>query len=478
MIAEGSDDVPLCVDLDGTLIKTDMLFESALLLLKVAPWSIFLFPIWLLRGKANLKAQIARRTDIADLSVPFNEDVVDFVRDSRGSRKTLLITGTNEELAKTLVQHLNVFDEVHGSTDDRNLVGEEKKTWILSRFSKGNFDYIGNEKSDIPVWKVAKNALVVSKPSGICKSSSVDFSKAFLLPESNWKDRLRLLRPHQWSKNALIFLPFLLEYRFTDLVAFSTIWVAFFAMSFLASATYIINDLLDLGADRQNSTKKNRVLASGVVSIPLGVKTMLQLFAITAVLMVFLPWQLDALLGCYLVFTLTYSFVLKQKAMLDVISIAALHTMRIVAGTVAIQAQWSFWLLAFSMFLFFSLATAKRVTELVNLRATKRNHTIGRDYFVQDIPVLVAAGVSTGFISVLVVALYINSDKVQSLYANPMALWFLCPVLMYWIGRIWLITSRGGLHEDPIVFAFKDKTSLYTVAILSTTLLGAMFMDI
>jgi len=477
-MSENLSSVPLCVDLDGTLLKTDMLYESFIRLIRLQPWCLFLFPVWLIKGKANLKAKIAERVDLTDIVLPFNDDVVKFVSDERTKRPTVLLTGTTQSIANVVASQCDIFDEVQGSSTQVNLTGQNKTYWLLEKYGEKNFDYIGNEKADLPVWETARKAHVVSTKNGISETVGRDFSEKFLIEKPSWKDYLSLIRIHQWSKNALVFVPFLLEYKFNDLNAALVVVLAFLAMCFLASATYIINDMLDLSVDRQNSTKKKRVLASGRISILQGFKVMLILLALTVVLMFFLPWKLDVLLLCYLIFTLTYSFFLKQKAILDIISIAALHTLRVIAGTVAVQTQWSFWLLAFSMFLLFSLATAKRVAELTNLNSSNRKHAIGRDYQVADIPLLIATGVSTGYISVLVVALYINSSKVQELYTQPVILWFLCPVLMYWIGRIWLKTSRGGLHEDPIIFAIRDRTSWFTVAVLATTVIAAKYMTI
>ena len=477
MVNEHLDPVPLCVDLDGTLIKSDMLYESLLRLLKFQPWCLFLLPFWLLRGKANLKARIADRVDMSEVALPFNQDVVEFLAEAKKQQKIILVTGTHQSIAESVAKQQNIFDEVVGSSHSTNLTGGTKRDWLLNRFGRAGFDYIGNEKADIPVWVEARNALVVTDKRGIPEAKNQVFSTEFLVSSNSIKDYAKLIRMHQWSKNALIFVPFLLEYRLNDTQAFLAIVLAFFAMSFLASATYIINDMLDLSSDRENETKKNRMLASGKISLIEGFVVMVLLFFVTMIMMFFLNLKLSILLLVYLVSTLTYSFLLKQLVILDVVCIAALHTLRVIAGTVAIQAQWSFWLLAFSMFLFFSLATAKRVAELENLkRSESRSHTIGRDYHVSDIPMLQAMGVSTSFLSVLIVALYINSEKVLGLYTNPALLWLLCPVLMYWVGRIWLITSRGGMHEDPIVFAMRDKISFLTVLSLGTIVFTAMFL--
>ena len=466
-------EVPLCVDLDGTLLSTDMLLESLICLIKVKPLCVFLIPFWLFRGKANLKAQIAYRVELFQLTPPFNNEVVSFVTDSRKKQKTILVTGTHQTIADHVGALKDLFDEVKGSDDSLNLTAENKTSWLVDNFGVGGFDYIGNDRDDIPVWKAARNALVVSPKLGIASRTGINYSRHFVTVKPTIRDYLGLIRVHQWIKNALIFVPFILDHRLPNIEAMLLLIVAFFAMSFMASATYIVNDMLDLNADRQNETKRLRVLASGKVPLLHGFFVIAGLSLFTGLCMLVLPSEMNWLLLTYLSCTLLYSFLLKQSAILDVVSIAFLHTLRVVAGTVVIQAQWSFWLLAFSMFMFFSLAMAKRVSELTNLKNMGKVHTIGRDYQVDDIPVLIASGVSTGFSSILVVALYINSDKSFVQYGEPSLLWFLCPVLMYWVGRIWLITGRGQLHEDPIVFALRDRVSVFTGAIVATIMISA-----
>ena len=473
---DNASSVPLCVDLDGTLLRSDMLLESLLALIKERPACALQVPVWIAKGKAHLKSQVARRVDFTTCHLPFNEEVVQYVREQRAFRTTVLVTGTHQSLADAVAGQLDLFDEVIGSTSEVNLTSHRKREWLQSRFGEEGFDYIGNDKDDLDVWPAARQAMVVSTPTGLASHPAQTFDRVFEERANGISDYLSLLRVHQWSKNALIAVPFFLDHRINDGAAFVAVVLAFIAMSLLASATYIINDMLDLQADRQNATKSKRVLASGAVPIERGVKTIGVLVLLLLLITLMLPPAFNAALLVYLITTLTYTFVLKKKAMLDVITIAALHTLRVVAGTLVIQAAWSFWLLGFSMFFFFSLASAKRVAELINLQKAGRQSTVGRDYQIADIPVMLTSGVSTGFISIMIVALYINSEKVQTLYANPMILWLLCPVLMYWVGRIWLFTGRGQMHEDPIVFAIRDRVSVFTALVLATILITAMLL--
>ena len=468
----------LCVDLDGTLVRTDLLLESLLWLLRSQPACLFLIPFWLLQGKANLKAEIAARVDFNDAVLPLNQDVIDYIHKAKQSGAYIvLVTGSHQSLADAIAAGpaSGLFDEVQGTTGDTNLTNTRKRDWLVQRFGNKAFDYIGNDADDLNVWPAANNALAVSSKNGIVARTDIEFDTVFETPTVTLRDYLSLIRVHQWSKNALVLVPLFLDGRISDGSAIIAIICAFFSMSLLASATYIFNDMLDLQADRQNITKSDRVLASGRVSLWVGFQVIAVLLASVILLMFFLPLTFNLILGVYAVSTLLYSFDLKQRAMIDVIVLAGLHTIRVIAGTLAISAAWSFWLLAFSMFMFFSLALAKRVAELINLDRQGRVDTVGRNYSVADIPVLQSMGISAGFISVLIVALYINGDKVVEVYRHPMLLWLLCPILMYWVGRLWMITARGFMHEDPIVFVMRDSISRVTVALVIAVVALAMY---
>lgn len=465
--------VPLCVDLDGTLVRSDLLLESLLILLKMQPLYLFLLPIWLIRGRACLKSEIARRVKIRDAVFPFEEAVVQYLRQEKSRRKILLVTGSHQSLAEAVAAQTGLFDEVYGSDHKINLTGERKRDLLIDRYGMHGFDYIGDDKADLAVWPAAGEALVVSTDTGIASQAGIPFAKVFIRPQVTLRDVLGLLRVHQWSKNALILVPYFLDQRVTDTQALFTSLLAVLTMSLLASMTYIVNDMLDLQADRRNATKAKRVLPSGKVSLQFGFFTMGVLALCILLLMFWLPPLFNLVLLLYLVLTLSYSLYLKQLAIIDVGLIAALHTLRVIGGTVVLQTEWSFWLLAFSMFFFISMALAKRVVELINLRNTGRQWANGRGYRISDIPVLLSSGVCTGYISVLVVALYINSEKVLQMYEQPEALWVVCPALMYWVGRVWLKTARGEMHEDPILFAVHDRASLYVLALLVLGLLAA-----
>jgi len=456
---------PLCVDLDRTLIKSDTLLELFLKGLKECPFETIKSLFLLKEGKARFKERLANlvELDVADLS--FHQDIVTFVKSQPKQRDIVLATGAHQIVADRIAAQTGLFDKVLATDSSTNLAGTNKRNCLVAKYGQEGFDYIGNDYIDWPILEAADNKYLVASQGKFLDQSQAQFSdlEVFAIDKPSVKDWLYLLRVHQWVKNLLLFIPFLLEHNLSDLMVWMIVLGCFSAFSFLASATYIVNDLLDLRSDRSNATKSKRPLPAGKISIPQAVKAATGMLFLSACLLVFLPWEFTVVLIFYLFSTLLYSFLLKSRLYVDIIALAALHTLRIVAGTVAISAEWSFWLLGFSMFFFLSLATAKRVAELENLKASGLERTKGRDYSIFDIPMLTTSGVSSGYASILIVALYINSEKVIRMYATPEILWLLCPLLLYWTGRIWLITSRGQMHEDPIIYALKDKISFYVL---------------
>jgi len=475
LVSENNPEIPLCVDLDGTLINSDMLIESALLLIKRNPFYLFLMFLWLSRGKAILKREIVSRVELDVESLPYNQNVLDYVKTQSQQRKTVLVTGSDQSIAEAIAAHTGVFTQARGSDGVLNLTNHNKRAWLVETFGKNGFDYIGNDKDDLNVWPDAREAQVVAKSGNVKAFGSQTFSKVFSTESPKFKHFLSMMRVHQWSKNTLVFIPFLLDKSVHSAQNLVLVLLCFLAISLLASATYIVNDLLDLTADRRNATKRKRVIPAGIMPIQYAVVTMLGLGLAVLLLATMLPAAFNSVLLLYLVLTLYYSFVLKQRLIIDVCTLAGLHTIRVIAGTVAVAAQWSFWLLAFSMFLFFSLAVAKRVAELSNLKLSGRDTPVGRAYRVGDLPMLSAMGVATGYISVLVIALFVNSDKVRENYSEPVLLWLLCPLLMYWIGRLWVIAARGALHEDPIVFAVRDRLSQIVFSAVLLVVIAASF---
>ena len=477
--AESSDvgtQVPLCVDLDGTLIKTDLLFEAILKLCKKNPFNIFALLLWLLRGKAYLKSQIAEKVQIDVSLLPYNEDVLAFLKNQE--RDVILVTGSNYKFAKQVADELGIFHEIIASSKKTNLTGSTKGKYLAKRFGKNGFDYIGNDRDDWKVWPLARDSMVVSRKNQFLKTTSKKFkvTRTFALPKITFREFIKSIRVHQWVKNLLIFVPFFLEHQILQLNNLYVLTLAFLGMSLLASFTYIVNDLLDLESDRQNHIKKLRAFASGLISIKQALVMMVVLIGAVMAIATQLPLAFLLVLGAYLISTLSYSLYFKRVAMLDVCVLASLYTLRVIGGVVVINAAWSFWLLAFSMFFFLSLALAKRVSELENIKNKNNQSSNGRGYQVIDLPMLTSAGVSSGMLSILVVALYINGEKVLQMYSFPQSLWLICPLLLYWIGRVWMITARGEMYEDPILFAIRDRVSLLTAFCAGLVILSALLL--
>lgn len=453
---------PLCVDLDGTLIRTDMLWESLFLLLKRQPLAIFLLPLWLSRGKAHLKARIAERVEIDAETLPYAEEFLDWLRAQKaGGRELVLTTATNECIAARIAAHLGIFDRVLASDEVTNLAGARKRERLLQEYGEGGFDYAGNAPADLMIWPHAAEGVLVNPLRGVRQAAQRlgRAQRVLADPDVGLRPYLKAMRPHQWLKNVLIFVPLALAHELTNVTLLLQAAVAFLAFSLCASSVYLLNDLLDLPADRRHPTKRRRPFAAGDLPIQSGVVLMAGLLAAAVGLAALLPIGFLGLLATYYVATLAYSFRFKQAALVDVLVLAGLYTIRILAGAAAVAVEPSFWLLAFSMFFFLSLALVKRYSELLTLRSEGRVTAAGRGYGPHDLETLSQLGTASGYMAVLVLALYISSDQVRILYSRPEAIWLLCPLLLYWISRVWMMTRRDEMHEDPVVFAVEDRRS-------------------
>lgn len=469
-------EMPLCVDLDGTLIRSDLLLESALTLLAARPWTIFVMPGWLLKGKAYLKKQIAERVELDPATLPYNQEILTWLGEQRARRDVVLCTASDIKLARQVAAHTDLFDDVIASDGDTNLSGANKARILIDRYGDKAFDYIGNAPVDLAVWKHARAALVVEHTHALSSAAArVSFvEKRFETKRGGLKEWARALRLHQWIKNTLVFLPLLASHRILDVPAVLATLLAFLCFGLCASSVYLTNDLLDLPSDRQHHRKRHRPFAAG--TLPLVAGPMLAfLLLISGLGLSFLVSRPFAavLLGYYLL-TTAYSIRLKRIMMLDVVLLATLYTTRILAGIAAIHAKPSFWLLAFSMFIFLSLAMVKRYVELLGLQAKGKVMASGRGYDVDDIPLIQSMGSSSGYMAVLVLALYVDSAASMQLYTHPHYLWLLCPLLLYWISRTWAIAHRGVMHDDPVVFAVMDPASRVLGLIAATIVLLAI----
>jgi 4-hydroxybenzoate polyprenyltransferase len=455
--------VPLCVDLDGTLIRTDLLVESIFVLIKKSPGYLFLFPIWLLNGKAYFKRQIADRVDLEVASLPYNQEFVDYLREqSKEGRLLILVTGSNVKFAQHIAKYLNIFQQVMASNEQINLTGHKKAERLVSIFGEKKFDYAGNDRSDLSVWAHSRQAIIVN-PKARLKEAVVhltELGRVFEDGKKGMRVYLGALRLHQWTKNLLVFLPLIAAHKLSDLTLLVSAVYAFFAFSLCASGIYLLNDLFDIPADREHPRKRYRALAAGSLSSAHAM-SMATFLVIGGISLAFaLPIKFMALLAAYLGISFTYSVWLKKVVLLDVIALASVYTLRILGGGAAVSIEPSFWLLALSVFLFLSLAMVKRYSELQATQRIGKLSLRARGYVVEDLETLAGLGQASGYMAVLVLGLYINGDMVRNMYSHPMLLWFLCLVLLYWISRVWIIARRGQMHDDPVVFAIRDRISL------------------
>jgi 4-hydroxybenzoate polyprenyltransferase len=463
-----------CVDLDGTLLRSDLLHESLLALLAHNPLYLFLLPYWLLGGKAAFKRQIAARVSVLPETLPYDDRLLAELRATK-QRPRVLCTASDELLARPIAQHLGLFDEVLCSDGRTNLGGTHKARALVARFGHKGFDYAGNCKVDMHVWRHASRAIVVGgEPLARAAAGVATMCDHLPATSGGLRTWMKALRLHQWLKNLLVLVPVLTSHRFLDPAALLDAVIAFLAFGLCASGVYVLNDLLDLTPDRLHPRKRNRPFAAGTIPLMHGLLAAPLLTIVSFALALWCSPAFAGALFCYYVLTLSYSLKLKRIVMIDVILLAALYTVRIIGGAVAIDSELSFWLLAFSMFIFLSLALLKRYTELASALASGKQEATGRGYGVADLPLIQSLGAAAGYIGVLVFALYINSPESLALYSQPKLLWLLCPVLLYWISRMWVISHRGDMHDDPVVFAATDRVSQAVVLVCVAIILAAI----
>lgn len=467
--AKGGESRPLVVDLDGTLIRTDILVESVFALLRRNVLFLLLLPLWLLKGKARLKHEVAARIDMDPGLLPYHDDFLAYLKAAHAEgRELILATAANEKLAAAIASHLGIFHRVVASDASVNLVGKIKLERLQDLLGERGFDYAANAMVDLPLWERAAGVLPVNPERGVKaaleRRGGID--RVFDDRAGNLLGRYsKALRLHQWLKNLLIFAPLLAAHRFDDPALIGQALLAFLAFGLCASSVYLLNDLLDLPDDRQHPTKRQRPFAAGTVSIVHGAMLIPGLLVTAFGLASFLPPEFVAVLAFYYAVTLAYSARLKRIAVVDVLTLAGFYTLRILAGAAAVSVVPSFWLLAFSMFLFLNLALVKRYTELSTLQRQGRTGASGRGYSTADAETLSQFGSASAYMTVLVFALYINGETVRELYAHPEIIWLLLPMLLYMVTRIWLLTRRDQLHEDPLVFLIRDRQSRWLAGV-------------
>ena len=482
----------LCVDLDGTLVKSDTLYDSALAVARHHPAALLNIPDWLVQGKAALKRHLANTVQLDVAHLPYNRELLQYLEQQRATgRPIYLATAADADTANRVAAHLRLFSGVLASDGETNLAGKNKLAAFQSRFGD-NFSYIGNALTDLPLLQHCQQPMVANPTPGLRAA----LRKARIVPVRTFDERasplrswLKAIRLHQWAKNVLIFVPLLLAHAWAPgLIAAAAL--AFLSFSLCASATYIVNDLLDLEADRQHPRKRLRPFASGDLSALSGVAIVVFFLAVSLVLALLVPHAIAVLspqllslikphyfllwLGIYLVTTLAYSLRFKRSVLVDVIVLSGLYTIRIIAGSAASGIALSTWLGGFSIFFFLSLALVKRFAELENLRERGGVSAGGRGYHITDIEQLRTFGSASGFASVVVLTLYISNLDAAQLYQHTRRLWLLVPVLLLWIMRLWLQASRGQLNEDPVVYAITDRRSLLLGLLVVAIVLSAL----
>ena len=455
----------LVVDLDNTLVRTDLLAETAFAYVGRHPLRLFKLPGWLLRGRAYLKQRLALAVDIDPAKLPYDPSVLERIETARrAGSKVYLASAADEQLVRLVGDHIGA-DGVFASDGSNNLSGAAKASRLVAAFGERGFDYVGDSTADLPVWAAARAAVIVGNRPALARRLASSHDQVERLRAPGGRSRLQawlsLLRPYQWSKNLLAAVPILTAHAFT-LHALLQTMLAVVAFSLCASSVYVINDLIDVQADRGHPTKRARPFAAGELSALSGVLTAPLLLGLAAAVGAIISPLFLAVLGAYWLLTSGYTFILKRKMMIDVVTLATLYTLRVVGGAVAIAVPISEWLLAFSMFLFLSLALIKRHAEMaVRLDAGLPDPT-NRNYRVTDLPLLIALAAAAGYSAIIVFALYLSSPAVDSLYRRPRILWLELPLLLYWISRTITLSHRRDMNDDPIVFALKDRVSLIT----------------
>ena len=465
----------LVIDLDGTLTPTDTLVESVVHLIKRKPMDALRLPWQLLKGRAAFKEFVASHVAPSVEHLPVRAALLDRIRDERDKgRRVILATAANHRIAQAVAAQIGLFDDVIASDGARNLKGAEKLA-AIRELTHGNFVYAGDTAADLPIWDAARAAILVGVSPSLAATVRGRTSVDQVIPGERAGIRvwLKALRVHQWLKNGLVLVPLLTAFSFLEPNRLLAALGAFMAFSLAASATYLINDTWDIDSDRAHPRKRQRAIASGQISV-LAAISVAACALITAFLLAsFVSRGFVATLILYVAMTSTYSWVLKRYVLIDVLTLSLLYTLRILAGSFAIHVETSSWLLAFSVFIFFSLALVKRCSELVGLERDAHQSTRGRDYAVSDLVVLWPLGIAAAMCSVVVFGLFISAPETQARYLTPQMLWLVAVALIYWLSRLWIKTARGQMHDDPLVFAVRDRGSRLTmVAIVAITLVA------
>jgi 4-hydroxybenzoate polyprenyltransferase/phosphoserine phosphatase len=473
---EAAADIPIVVDLDGTLIKIDSLHESLIQFASRRPSDGLRAVRALKEGRAAFKAAVADHVLPDPKTLPLNESVIEVIRQAKiEGRRVYLATAADRRVADTISEAIGLFDGVFASENGVNLKGRAKAERLADAFGTQRFDYIGNDFADLPVWQVARTAMIVGATKRKSKQITRELPNAVTLStrESSLKQYLLALRPHQWLKNALVALPVIGAHDFST-PQLLTVLLAFISFSFGASSIYLINDMIDVPHDRAHPEKHHRPIAAGLIPVSQAIVLLGGVATLSIGTALALPWQFMLVLVGYFALSMSYSVYLKRKLMIDVVVLAALYGVRVLAGGAATGIFLSQWLVGFCFFIFLSLALVKRMSEMIAAPPNTTGKIGGRGYRIEDLQSMPALTAASGFVSVLVLALYINSSEVIALYRHPALLWGICILLVYWLGRVYFLTGRGEMNQDPVVFAATDRISLLTGVIVIAIFLIAL----
>jgi len=434
----------------------------------------------LFRGKAGFKQAVSHHVELNPAALAYHPEVLGYLqRQKQQGRALWLVTAANRSVADAVAAHHgDLFDGVLASDADHNLSGANKAAALVEHFGDKAFVYAANAEIDLAVWRHAAAAVVVDANNNLLNRAGqvtqIEQSITISGQRGLFRRIARAIRLHQWLKNLLLFVPLLLSHSWGRFDLGFTVLLAFIAFCCTASAIYVINDFVDLEADRQHPQKRQRPFAAGSLPLYWGVILVPLLLMLAFGLAFYISGIFALILLSYIILTLAYSYILKPIALLDVLALTSLYTLRIIAGALAVNLSLSYWLLAFSMFIFLSLALSKRYSELHNLKQLGSGKRWARGYHVEDLPIIILFGISSGYLAVLVTVLYINDLQASNLYSHPVWLWPVSMTVLYWISRIWLLAHRGELHEDPVLFAIHDRVSYVVVVLTAFSLFMAI----
>jgi 4-hydroxybenzoate polyprenyltransferase len=461
--------VPIVVEVDATLNKQTLIIESLTILLNKRPERLFVVPVWFLMGHERLQQEIDRRIPIDAYPMPYRAEVLEYLRKQLAKGRTVVLTtGTDKQLARRVAKDLRISAGIMTDGSCGTPAPKLKRECLVRGLGHKGFDYVGNRSGDLAVWSAARKVVLINPSAQLLRmvSKVTEVQGVFEDRRARTRDYWNALRPTHWLKNCLVFVALYDGHIFNEPVLLGKAFLAFVALCLCTSSGYLVNDVFDIRADRRHPQKRQRPFASGLLPLSYAITMAPALLVMSCALSVLVSPVLLGTVLIYIALSLTYSLYLKTVVLLDVIVLAGLYTLRILSGA-AVTGEWpSEWLLASSMFLFASLALVKRYDELVVMRSVDGDHTKARSYSGSDAELLASMGAASGFAAILTFVLYIWHSSAQ-LYGRHEVVWFLCPLLLYWLAHIWLTAHGGRLREDPVVFALHDRTSRNLLVLMS-----------